>query len=515
MNKADTKIRVRGLRLLLTGFLALATWPGLVAMLIAQVPSDAYRVETVATPKGIAPEVSAVCFGADGRLYATFRRGYIYSLDTKTGRWRRFADGLHTPLGIMAGEPGEFFVAQVPELTRVADTDGDGEADVFETISDGWGLSGNYHEFITGPVRAREGNFYITLGLASGGAEPRLPVRGEMTVRGRQAGKPEEGKVNRVGHYSPVPYRGCAVRITPEGKLSLFACGFRQPNGLAISPEDALFVADNQGDWVGTSPLHHVTEGAFHGHPASLNWHPDFAGRDPVEIPIEELDRKRKLPAILFPQNDMGGSVAEPLFDLSEGKFGPYAGQMFVAEWTYPRIHRVDLELVDGEYQGATFPFVYENGLRMANNRMAISTDGKSMYIAQTSRIWGSIEGLQKITWTGRVPMDILSMKLTSQGFELTFTKPVDPTTAAEPSAYSMTHYYYLYHSTYGSPKTDVTPVKVENVDLSDDGLRATLTLDRLIPGRAYDLRPSGIQAADGERLATTIAVYTLNRLKK
>jgi len=480
-----------------------------------QVPADAYRVETVATPKGIAPEVTALCFGPDGRLYAAFRRGYIYSLDPKSGRWKKFAEGLHTPLGIIAGDGGEFYVVQVPELTRVADTDGDGEADLYETISDGWGLSGNYHEFIAGPVRDREGNFFITLGLASGGAEPRQPVRGELTVKGRRSATPQEGNVNSVGHYSPVPYRGCAVKVTPAGKLSLFACGFRQPNGLGISPEGELFVADNQGDWVGTSPLHHVTEGAFHGHPASLNWHPDFAGRDPVEIPIAELDRKRKRPAILFPQNDMGGSVAEPLFDLTEGKFGPYAGQMFVAEWTYPRIHRVDLEVVDGEYQGATFPFVYQNGLRMANNRMALSPGGRDLYLAQTSRIWGSIEGLQRITWTGRVPMDILSMKLTTSGFDLTFTKPADPRTASEPSAYSMTHYYYLYHSTYGSPKTDETPVKIEKVELSADGLRARLTVDELIPGRVYDLRPSGIQAADGEPLATTIAAYTLNRRKK
>ena len=480
-----------------------------------QVPSDAYRVESVATPKGIAPEVSALCFGTDGRLYATFRRGYIYALDTRSGRWRKFAEGLHTPLGIIPGGAGEFYVAQVPELTRVADTDGDGKADVFETVSDGWGLSGNYHEFIAGPVRDREGNFFITLGLASGGAEPRQPVRGELTVKGRRSAEPQEGNVNRVRHYSPAPYRGCALKISPEGKLSLYACGFRQPNGLAISPRGELFVADNQGDWVGTSPLHHVTEGAFHGHPASLNWHPDFAGRDPVEIPVEELDRRRKKPAILFPQNDMGGSVAEPLFDLTGGKFGPYAGQMFVAEWTYPRILRVDLEIVGGEYQGATFPFVYQNGLRMANNRMALSPDGKSLYIAQTSRIWGSIGGLQRITWTGRVPMDILSMKLTRGGFELTFTKPVDPERASQPSAYSMTRYFYLYHSTYGSPKTDETPVRIEKAELSEDRLRVRLTVDELIPGLIYDLRPAGIRAADGEPLATTIAAYTLNRLKK
>ena len=48
----------------------------------AQVPADSYSIETIRAPRGIAPEVSAITFGPDGRLYATFRRGYIYSLDT-------------------------------------------------------------------------------------------------------------------------------------------------------------------------------------------------------------------------------------------------------------------------------------------------------------------------------------------------------------------------------------------------------------------------------------------------
>ena len=64
-------------------------------------------------------------------------------------------------------------------------------------------------------------------------------------------------------------------------------------------------------------------------------------------------------------------------------------------------------------------------------------------------------------------------------------------------------------------PKTDVTPAKVTNVALSDDSLRATLELENLEPGRVYELRPSGLRAADGEPLATRLAAYTLNRLKE
>ena len=487
---------------------------GSVAAGLAQVPSSAYKVETIAGPRDVAPEVTAVEFGHDGRLYAAFRRGFIYSYDPRSNRWRRFAEGLHTPLGIAKGEvPGEFLVAQVPELTRVADTDLDGTADLFETVSDGWGLSGNYHEFIAGPVRDGEGNLYVSLGLASGNADPRPPVRGELTRRPRRAAEPEDGKVNRFGHYSPVPYRGCALQISGDGSVRAFSCGFRQPNGIVASPSGDVFVADNQGDWVGTSPLHHVTDGAFHGHPASLHWHPEFLGVNPVEADVAELDRRRKRPAILFPQGEMGGSTAGPAFDLTGGAFGPYAGQLFVAEWTYPRILRVDLQRVQGEYQGAAFLFVEGNGLRMANNRLAFSPDGSSLYVAQTSRIWGSTEGLQRIVWQGRVPFDILAMKLTKDGFDLTFTKPVDEESARRPASYSLTRYYYRYHSTYGSPKTELTPVTVSGAAVSADGLRVSLKVADLREGWLYDLRPSGLRGLDGEPLATTIAAYTLNNL--
>ncbi len=484
--------------------LALAAW--------AQAPADCYRVETIPTPRGIAPEVGAVAFTAEGELAASFRRGYIYLMNPATQRWRKFASGLQTPLGIWPGRKGELFVAQLPELTRVADTDGDGVADLYETVSDGWGMSGNYHEFLYGPVRDAAGNFYISLGSASNGANPRPPVRGELTRRGRVAETRRPGLVNSVGHYSPVLYRGCVVKISPAGLLSLVACGFRQPNGLVLNADGELFATDNQGDWVGTSPLHHVTQGAFHGHPSSLNWDPAFEGRDPVEATVEELARRRKMPAIQFPQNDLAGSVSQPLFDSTGGKFGPYAGQLFVAEWTYPRILRVDLEKVGGVWQGASFLFVDGSGLRTGNNRMAFSPQGNSLYVAQTSRIWGSGEGLQRIVWTGKTPMDILTMRLTRTGFELAFTKPVDRRAGADPANWSFSHYYYLYHSQYGSPKTDVTPAPVTSATVSADGRRVSLALEGLVEGRVYELRPGRIRSAEGEPLATRIAAYTLNK---
>ena len=187
---------------------------------------------------------------------------------------------------------------------------------------------------------------------------------------------------------------------------------------------------------------------------------------------------------------------------------------MFLAEWTYPRILRADLEKVGGEWQGASFLFLEGNGLRTGNNRIAFAPDGRSLYVCQTSRIWGSGEGLQRIVWQGKAPMDILKMRLTKTGFDLTFTKPVDAKTAASPDVYSINRYYYLYHSQYGSPKTEETPVKVTAVTVSPDRMRVALTVDKLIAGRIYELRPGHIVSADGAPLITRLAAYTLNRLK-
>ena len=481
---------------------------------LAQVPGESYRIETVETPPGAAPEVGGIDFDPAGRLVACFRRGGLYRRDPETGRWSRFATGLQVPLGIVAGKPGEYFVAQQSELTRIVDTDGDERADLYQTLSDQWGMSGNYHEYAYGLARDGEGNFYIGLGLASGSSRHRFSGRGETTARSLFADDPKPGTVARLMHNSPASYRGWVIKITPAGEFVPVASGFRQPNGLGFNREGALFATDNQGGWIGTSPLYHVTPGSFYGHPSSLNWHPDFEGINPVDIEVETLARLRKLPAIQIPQNDMAGSLGQPLEDRTGGGFGPYSGQMFIADWTYPRIHRVYLEKVGGTWQGACFPFIEGRGLRKGNIRLAFSPNG-DLYVAQTSRIWGIGEGLQRVAWTGRTPMDIQEMRLTESGFDLVFTKPVDPATAALAADYSLFHYYYRYHGEYGSPKTEVTPVRIERVSVSEDGRRAWLRLsDPVLTGRVYELHPGQrIRSQDGEPLVTKLAAYTVNRL--
>jgi glucose/arabinose dehydrogenase len=477
----------------------------LVALLVGITPlfSAPYTIETIPTPPGLSAEVGGVAFMPDGRVAACFHRGEIYLYKPAEKTWTLFADGLHDPLGLVAVSDTELVVMQRPELTRVRDTDGDGVADDFQTITDGFGLTGNYHEFAFGPLLDRDGNFLIALNTASNGAGMRHEMRGTFDPRSSYSPK------DRM--YSAVPWRGWVLKVTPDGKVTPFASGFRSPNGLGLDAEGNLFVPDNQGDWIGTSPLYHVEAGKFYGHPASLAWK-QGERRKPLEIPLEELAAMRARPAILFPHNLLANSPTQPLLDTTGGKFGPFAGQMLIGEMNRPRIIRVIFDKVDGQIQGAAIPFLDDQGLRAGNNRLAFAPDG-SLWVGQNDHGWAGDKGLQRIAWTGETPFDVQGMKLTRNGFEITFTRPVDAAIASQPTNWRVKRYSYDYHAAYGSKQHDLEEAEVLTVHLSPDRLRVSLGFGDLIAWRIYEMRLDALKAEDGTAIANPLVCYTLNRL--
>jgi len=51
--------------------------------------------------------------------------------------------------------------------------------------------------------------------------------------------------------------------------------------------------------------------------------------------------------------------------------------------------------------------------------------------VGVTNRGWGKgTLGLRQIKWTGKMPFEIQKIELAKDGFNITFTKPVDPATA-------------------------------------------------------------------------------------
>jgi glucose/arabinose dehydrogenase len=103
-----------------------------------------------------------------GKVAVTTRRGDLwicqgaYDADLSQVKWTRFAHGLHEPLG-MYWKDGSLYLTQRPEFSRIQNTDGDGTADVFETINSEWGINGDYHEYAFGTSPDKNGDVWITL----------------------------------------------------------------------------------------------------------------------------------------------------------------------------------------------------------------------------------------------------------------------------------------------------------------------------------------------------------------
>ena len=475
---------------------------------------DYYSIENIAMPKGLDAQVGGLDTMPDGRLVACFHRGEVYTYQPKTGEWKLFADGLQEPLGIRAISDLEVVVMQRPELTRIIDENGDGVADRYQTIHDGFGMTGNYHEFAFGPARDAKGNFYVGLNLASNGASIRPELRGEFRHYGLDRegfrSKNYKGLAGRM--YAATPYRGWVLKISPDGKMTPFAPGFRSPNGLGVDLQDRLFVTDNQGDWLGTSKLFHVQQGRFYGHPASLTWSGDWKkGRNPLKVAAGEFDAKRTRAAVLFPQGFMANSPTQPLPDSTKGRFGPFAGQLLVGEMNRSRIVRVMLDEVAGELQGACVPFYDDAGLTRGSHRFVFGSDG-SLWVGQTHLSWVGGEGVQRIRWNGKTPMDVQSMKLIPGGFHITFTKRLAKSTHV-PDQFKFKRYYYEYRQGYGSPQNGTEAIKVAGSKRLGDEKTMMVYLDKMNPGYIYQLDLKGVEAEDGSAVVNPLICYTLNRL--
>lgn len=466
-----------------------------------------YRLHTYPLPADLRLEATGVCSLPDGRLAVAIRKGEIWILENPLTesenaadyRWRRFASGLHEPCGLTWHE-GALYTAQRSEVTRLEDADGNGEADAYLTAAKGWAVSGNYHEYAYGPVFDPKGTLWITLNQSMGQGQPVAEA-----------------------HEKDFRWRGWAMVKPKDKPLRPVAAGFRSPMGLGTNLQGDVFATDQQGNWWATNPLIHLKEGVFFGHSESLRdvKRPESPVADPGKLPekitlaqaISQVPGYRP-PAVWFPYNKIGMSTTGVLCDRTGGKFGPYAGQLFIGEFTMSFVSRVFLEKVRGEYQGACFHF--RSGLQCAALNMDFLSDG-SLVVGESNRGWNSLGsrsfGLERLIWTGETPFDIHSMSARPDGFVLRFTRPVDPGAASRPEAYVMSSYTWLYHSAYGGDEIDTAPVSVKAAEVSADGLEVRLRCEGLREGYLHELHLPGVLDPKGGRLLHPEAFYTLNAL--
>jgi hypothetical protein len=456
-----------------------------------------YRLVNVPMPVGVYLESGSFVSLPDGRLAVGTRRGEILLFsgvddENPSPKASTFASGLDEVLGL-AWRDGAFYATHATEVTRIADTNGDGRADRYDTVSDAWGF-GHYHEFALGSKFDTAGNLYVALGLSE-------------------------------SYNSKELFRGWALKITPDGRTIPLCSGLRSPLGVGPNEHGEMFYVESQGPWNGSCSLKHLKPGGFMGHPISFNWYP-FAtnmGATPVmpNSPSRmETERKRVkelVPyAVVFPYKKMGRSISAFEVCRAGGKFGPFENQIFVGDYSLCVVMRATTELVNGVWQGACYPF--REGLGMGILAVHFTPEGK-LIAGGTNRGW-PVRGmkdnlLQRLDWTGQTPFEILDIRALSDGFVVRFTRPVDAAVAARPESYSLQTYTHIYQEGYGSPEVDHTRPTVSAAEVAADGSSVRLRVKGLVQGHVHDFHLRNFKSRDGESLLHDRAYYTLNEIPK
>ena len=374
--------------------------------------------------------VADVDFFHDGRAAVVTFEGDVWivsGIDRALGRieWKRFASGLYEPLSI-AVVHDTIYVYDRQGLVRLADTNGDGEADYYENFSNLNQQSGESREFPLGMAAKPGGGFY----LAIGGALDLGPKTSAAIMPGFRAGSSQSGTVQEVSAD------GRSIRPV--------ATGLREPI-IGVDPKSGLIASsDQQGNFVPATPVFLLKEGGFYGVPAT--WHRSAPLPTP-ELPLlwipHEVDQSGAGEVFAGSRMGFGGDA---LVHLSYGRPGPF---------------RVYADTTRSGVQGAliALPGVY--GAPTLKGRVG-PVDGQ-LYLTGFS-VWGSnakeVSSLIRLRYTGRPSRLPLSVSTGLQGVMVRFATPLDAATATDAARYHLERWNYVRSSAYGSGhfKLDGTP---------------------------------------------------------
>ena len=360
--------------------------------------------------------------------------------------WKRFASGLHHPLGLVVADDGVFVQCR-DQLTRLTDLNGDGEADFYECFSKAFKTSPAGHDFICGLQRDPEGNFYTASG--------------------------NEG----------------LVRISRDGQQAeVVATGFRNPDGLGLLPDGTLTVPCSEGTWTPASMICAVplrSDGD-----SSTSRVPHFGFRGPVN------NQPPALPLAYLPRgldNSSGGQAVVP----KDGWQG-LNGQLLHLSFGTGTWFTVLQDKVNGQRQGAVIPMAGDF-LSGAHRGRFSPADGQ--FYVSGMQGWGSytpeVGAFQRVRYTGDRFQAPVGFHVHENGVSIRFAEPIDRKMASDISSHFAQSWNYRYSGAYGSPEYSTShpgvpghdPQKITSAHVLPDGVTLFLEIPALQPVNQLHLR--------------------------
>ncbi|HEY0548862.1 MAG TPA: DUF6797 domain-containing protein [Verrucomicrobiae bacterium] len=392
--------------------------------------------------------LTALDFFSDGRAAVTTWNGDVWivsGLDDglKSVTWKRFATGLFDPLGLKILRD-EVFVLERHQITRLRDTNRDGEADFYENFNNDAGVSPSYHAFAMDLQTDRARNFYYT-----------------------RAGQ----RVDEI-----YPLNGGMVRVSADGtRADLIAHGLRAANGMSVGPRDEITCSDNQGNWTPSSRLNLIQPGGFYGYVP----HAHGLSTNSFVAPLCWIPMAQ--------DNSGGGQV------WVTGHGWPRALTNHLLHTSYGMAALFDVlwETVDGVAQGGIvkFPLRFDSGIQRARFN---PRDGQLWVVGLKGwQTKGVKDGaLQRVRYTGKPLRMPTELHVRRNGIEIGFSDALDRAAAEDLQNYSLEQWNYRWTEKYGSDDFSVAnpekkgrdAVEVRAAKLSPDKKRVLLEINGLKP---------------------------------
>ncbi len=396
--------------------------------------------------------------------------------DLKSLRWRRFATGLYQPLGLVI-VGNEIYVLGRDQITRLRDTDRNGEADEYDCVNNLYETSAGGHDYVACLERDPADNFYL--------------------VHATQG----------------------VLRASGDGRaLDVVAAGLRNPNGMGLAMIDGkpvLTAAPQEGEWTPGSALYLVRPGEHYGYPGPRDRKGTVTPTLALEEPLSKLGVEA--PFCWIPRrtdNSCGGQTwIDPDHWGNLGRhwlhhsFGQCTTMLVVPEGHFP------------DRQGATvpLPLTFDSGICRGRFR---AEDGHLYVVGLRGWVTSATQDgcLQRVRRTETPTSLPTAWKAFRNGLEIRFAAPLDRALAQDPGSYHVEAWNYRYSAAYGSPDWKVFEESQEGHDELRVRSATLLAPDRVfleiesLPAACQITVQYALARTSGEPIENTLAA-TLHRV--
>ncbi|MBL9179946.1 MAG: heme-binding domain-containing protein [Verrucomicrobiaceae bacterium] len=375
-------------------------------------------------------------------------------------RWKRFATGLHQSLGVKIVKD-KLYVLGRDQITCLHDLNGDDEADFYECVTNAMQTSTGGHDFIVGLETDKEGRWYFA------------------------SGNQGVCRVERVFNSFPLgEAKAQKNELKTRSTVEVLGTGFRNPNGLGISPDGRFVTTSGQeGDWTPASSIFQI------GLDQNLGAH--FGAGGPKNGQPPE-------PVLMYLPRGEDNSASSQAFITSEKWASLKGDNNFIhlssgggSAWLVMR------QQVKGRWQAAAVKIGgnFDSGPQCARFN---PKDGH-LYI-NGMQGWGSYtpkDGcFQRVRFTGGDKPVPVVFEARDNGVLIRFNQPVKDADAATCFAQC---WNYKYGPQYGSPEYSVKyadtpghdPLEVRSVQKLEGGKAIFLEIPQIVPANQIHLRVS------------------------